>query len=77
MVIMILTIMFPKFLSLMPLGKSGPLIWSFFKLTKIALLHAYYSFNIYFFKVLFIHFFGANLVPKSEVLQINCNLVQR
>ena len=40
------------------------------------MLHAYFIFNVYFFKILFIHIFLASLVPKSEVLQINWNLVQ-
>ena len=30
----------------------------------------YFDFNAYFFEILFIHIFGANLVSKSEVLQI-------
>ena len=39
------------------------------------LLCAYYDFHVYFFKDLFIHIFWANLVRKSEVLQIAWNLV--
>ena len=54
-------------------------IWSqklkFAKLTKIwyrgTLLYAYSSFNVYFFKIIFNHIFSANLVPKSEVFQID------
>ena len=60
-------------------------IWShnldFFKLSEISkrgtLLYAYYSFNVYFFKKIFHHVIWANLVPKSEVLQIDLNLVQK
>ena len=59
-------------------------IWShnlyFFKLTEIlergTLLYAYYIFNVYFFKIILIHIFWANLVPKSEVFEIDLNLVQ-
>ena len=40
------------------------------------MLYAYFDFNAYFFKILVIYIFWANLVPKSEVLQINWNLVQ-
>ena len=47
----------------------------FFKITEIwyrgVLLYAYNDFNAYFFKIFVIHIFWANLVPKSEVLQIN------
>ena len=47
----------------------------FSKLTKIwlmgKLLYPHFEFNVYFFKILFIHIFFANLVPISEVLQIN------
>ena len=53
-------------------------IWSqnlkFFRLTDIwyrgRLPYAYFDFNVYFFKILFTYIFGANLVPKSEALQI-------
>ena len=59
-------------------------IWShnlyFFKLTEIlersTLLYAYYILNVYFFKIILIHIFWANLVPKSEVFEIDLNLVQ-
>ena len=40
------------------------------------LLHAYYSFNVYSFKIFVFHLFWTNLVPKSEVLKINWNLLQ-
>ena len=47
----------------------------FSKLTEIwyrgTLLYVCYDFNVYFFKILSIHIFGANLVLKSEVLQID------
>ena len=33
-------------------------------------------FHVYFFKILFIHTFWANLVPKSKVIQIDWKLVQ-
>ena len=52
----------------------------FFKLTEIwyrgRLRYAYFDFDVYLFKIFVIPFFRANLVPKSEVLQINWNLVQ-
>ena len=59
-------------------------IWSqnlkFSKLTEIwcrcALLYDYYDFNIYFFKIRFIHIFLGKFGPKSKVLQINWNFVQ-
>ena len=40
------------------------------------MLYPYYDFNVYFFKNLFIYIFWANLVRKSEVLQIIPTLVQ-
>ena len=54
-------------------------IWSdnlyIFKLTEMlqrgTLLYASYNFNDFFFKILSIHVFWANLVPKSEVLQVD------
>ena len=53
----------------------------FFRLTEILyrdrLPYTYLDFNVYFFKKFFTHIFGANFVPKSEVLQIDRNLVQR
>ena len=46
----------------------------FFKLTEIwdmgTLLYTRYDFNVYFFKILFIHSFWANMVLKSVDLQI-------
>ena len=52
----------------------------FFKLNEIwcrgTLLYAYYGLNVYFLIIIFIHIFGANLVTKSEVFQIDWNLVQ-
>ena len=59
-------------------------IWSqnlkFSKLTEIwyrdTLLCAYYDFNVYCFKIIFIHIFWANLVLKSNVFQIDWNLIQ-
>ena len=59
-------------------------IWSqnlkFSKLNEIlyrdTLLHAYYDFHVYFFKILSFILFWANLVPKSNVLQIDWNLIQ-
>ena len=57
--------------------KFGP---KFSELSEIwyrgELLYGYYDCNVYFFKILFIIFFWANLVQKSEVLQIDLNLVQ-
>ena len=78
--LMILKFIFRKLFSLMIFGQ----IWSHnldvFKLTKISqrvtLLYAYYRFNVYFFKILFIHIFWANLVPYSEVLQIYWNFLK-
>ena len=58
------------------LGRFGPVIWISSNWPRGTLLYAYYGFNVSFFKILFIHIFWANLVPKSEVLQINWNLVQ-
>ena len=62
------------------LGKFVQVLSTFSKLTEISyrgiLLYAYYDFNIYFFKILFLHILWANLVPKSEVLRINWSLVQ-
>ena len=75
MPIKILMFVFAKFLSLIFFGKLWSNNMNFFKLTKIslrgALLYTYYSFNAYFFKILSIHIFLANLVPKSKVLQID------
>ena len=52
----------------------------FSKLTEIwyrgTLLYVCYDFNVYCFKILFIHIFWTNLIPKSEVLQIDWNFVQ-
>ena len=67
MLITVLMFIFSTFFSFIFFGQ----IWSenlkVFKLTKIwyrgRLLHAYFDFRI--------HMFWANLVPKSEVLQIN------
>ena len=42
-----------------------------------ALLYTYYNFNVYFFKILVIHIFWANLVPKYEGFQIDCELSYR
>ena len=58
-------------------------IWSqklkFSKLTEIwyrhKLLYPCFEFNVNFFNFFSLIFFGANLVPKSEVLQVNWNLV--
>ena len=75
--ITILMFIFPKCLIFFALSWSQNLKFS--KLTAIwyrdTLLHTYYDFNVYFFKILII-FLWANLVPKSEVLQFNWNLVQ-
>ena len=40
------------------------------------MLYANYHFKVYFFKIFVIHIFLDNLVPKSEGLQIDWNLVQ-
>ena len=59
-------------------------IWShnlnFYKMTEILyrgkLLYAYYyDFNLYIFKNFVSHIFWTNLVPKSNVLQIDWNIV--
>ena len=80
MLISILMFIFPKFLSFMPFWQ----IWShnldFFKLTDIlsrgVLLYAYYVWNVYFFKIIFIHIFWVNLVSKSDVLLSDWSFVQ-
>ena len=73
-------VFFPNFFRFYFLGQ----IWSqnlkFFKLSEIwyrgRLLYTYFNFDVYFFKIFVIHIFWTNLVAKSEVLQINWNLVQ-
>ena len=122
MLIMVMMFIFPKFLSLMFLGKFGPIIcffsnwlkfrrgvhyymlitvlrfvfsklfsftffgqiWSqylkFFKLTVIwyrgRFLNPYFDFNVYFSGILIILIFLDKFGPKSELPQINWNLVQ-
>ena len=53
----------------------------FYKQTKIwyrgTLLYPHFEFDVYFFEFFVTHVFCASLVPKSEVLLINWNLVQR
>ena len=79
MLITILIFIFPKFWSLMFFWE----IWSrdpdSSKLTEILLrgrlIYAYFNFDIYFFKIFVIYIFWANLVSKSEVLQVNWNLI--
>ena len=74
MLISTLMFIFSKFFSFIFLGQ----IWSqnlkFFRLTEVwyrgRLPYAYFDFNVYFFKILFTHIFGANLVPKSEVFRL-------
>ena len=71
---------FAKFLSLMFFVQ----IWShnldFFKLTEISKkgtsLYVYYSFNVYFFKILFIHIFGQTWSQNQKFFQIDWKLVQ-
>ena len=80
MVISILLFVFSKFLLfIFSSGKFGPKIWRSSNWLKCCtgVLYAYYNFNVYFFKILIIHIFWANLVPKSEVLHFDWNLVQR
>ena len=79
MLITIITFIFSKLFSFIFFGQ----IWSenpkFLNLTGIfqrgTLLYAYYDFNVYFFRIFANHILWANLVPKSEVLQIDWNLV--
>ena len=81
MLITVLMFIFSKFMSFIFLGQ----IWSqdlqFSKLTEIwhmsTLWYAYYNFDVYFFKkILSVTFLWANLASKSEVHQIDWNLVQ-
>ena len=80
--ISIVMFIFSKFLwFIFSLGKFGPtksdvrqIKWN---LVQGYIVYAYFDFNIYFFKILFIHIFLANLIPKCEVLQIDWNLVHR
>ena len=75
-----LMFIFPKFLSF----TFSRQIWSqnlkSSKLTEIwyksTFLYAHFDFNVCFFKIFVIHIFWANFVPKSEVSQINWNLIQ-
>ena len=71
---------FPKFLSFIFFWHNWSQNLNFSTLTEIwyrhALLYAYYNFNVYFSKFLSVLFFWTNLVPRSEVPQINWNLVQ-
>ena len=72
--ISILMFIFSKFFSFIFLRQ----IWSqnlkFFRLTEIwyrdRLPYTHFSFNVYFFKILFTHIFGENLIPKSEVFRL-------
>ena len=72
MLIRILIIIFPKFLSLC-FGQTWSHNLEFFKLTEIwyssALLHTDYSFNVFFFQSSFHPFFGETFVPISDALQ--------
>ena len=81
MLISTLMFIFSKLFSFIFLGKISSQNLTFVRLTEIwyrgRLPYGYFDFNVYFFNILFIHIFGANLVPKSEVLQIDWNLVQR
>ena len=80
--ISILMFIFSKFLSfIFSLGKFGPtkthicqINWN---MVQGYIVYAYFDFNVYYYKILFIHISGANLVPKSEVFQIDWTLVQR
>ena len=79
--ISVLMFIFSKLFSFIFLGQ----IWSpnlkFFRLTAVSyrgrLPFTYFELNVYFFKIIFIYIFRANLVSKSEVLQSYWNLVQR
>ena len=81
MLISTLMFIFSKLFSFIFLGKISSQNLTFVRLTEIwyrgRLPYGYFDFNVYFFNILFIHIFGENLVPKSEVLQIDWNLVQR
>ena len=75
MLITILTSVFSKFFPFIFFWAN---LAKFFNFTEISyrgtLLYTYYDFNVCFFKIFVIHIFWVNLVPKSEVLQINWNL---
>ena len=62
------------------MGKFGLQKLKLSKLTVIwysrSLLYPYFEFNVYFFKIFAIQIFLVILVPKSEALQINWNLIQ-
>ena len=78
--ISILMFILSKFLSfIFSLGKFGATkseVWQIkWNLVQGYTVYAY--FDVYFFKIFFIHIFLANLVPKCEVLQIDWNLVHR
>ena len=81
MLISTLMFIFSKLFSFIFLGKISSQNVTFVRLTEIwyrgRLPYGYFDFNVYFFNILFIHIFGENLVRKSEVLQIDWNLVQR
>ena len=72
MLITIVMFIFSKFLSVILFGQ----IWSqnlkFSKLTEISykgtLLHVYYNFNVYFFKIFIIDISLDKFVPKSNAL---------
>ena len=66
---------FSKFFSFIILGQISSQNLTFFRLTEVwyrdRLPNTYFGFNVYFFKDLLTDIFGANLVPKSEALQID------
>ena len=81
MLILVLMVIFSKFLSfIFSLGKFGPEIWSSSNWLKCsAWVHCYMLITILMFifsKFMAFIFFWPDLVPKSEVLQIDWNLVK-
>ena len=80
MLILTLTFIITKFFSFIFLGQVWSQNLKFFRLAEIwyrgSLPYTSLESNFFSFKILFIHIFGANLLPKSEVLQIDWSFVQ-
>ena len=80
MLITVLMFIFLKFFSFIFLGKFDPKIWSSSNWLKFGIEVDWYMLMsilmVFFFRISVIHTFWANLVPKSEFLQINWNLIQ-
>ena len=65
MLITILMFTFTKFLSFMFFGPIWSHVWISPNWLRGTLLYDYYGFNVYVFKILFIHISWANLVPRN------------